>query len=140
MPLVVVPLIFIGRRLRIASRLAQDRLGDVAVQAEESVSAIRTVQSFGREDFVSQHFNKAVDDSLQAALSRVRLRGWLSGILIFMVFAGISVILVLPQTVASAAQHCRRNLILALIVAVAESPIGIDCIQASHVEPADFCC
>jgi ATP-binding cassette subfamily B protein len=92
-PLVVVPLIFIGRRLRIASRLAQDRLGDVAVQAEESVSAIRTVQSFGREDFVSQHFNKAVDDSLQAALSRVRLRGWLSGILIFMVFAGISVIL-----------------------------------------------
>jgi ATP-binding cassette subfamily B protein len=92
-PLVVVPLIVIGRRLRAASRLAQDRLGDVAVQAEETVSAIRTVQSFGRERFVREHFDVAVQDSLDAALSRVRLRGWLSGILIFMVFAGISVIL-----------------------------------------------
>jgi ATP-binding cassette subfamily B protein len=92
-PLVVVPLILIGRRLRVASRLAQDRLGDVAVQAEETVSAIRTVQSFGREQFVRGHFDTAVEASLEAALSRVRLRGWLSGILIFMVFAGISVIL-----------------------------------------------
>ena len=92
-PLVVVPLIVIGRRLRAASRLAQDRLGDVAVQAEETVSAIRTVQSFGRERFVREHFDHAVQSSLDAALSRVRLRGWLSGILIFMVFAGISVIL-----------------------------------------------
>lgn len=92
-PVVVVPLIFIGRRLRTASRLAQDRLADVAVQAEETVSAIRTVQSFGREDYVRKHFESSVDESLAAALSRVRLRGWLSGILIFMVFAGISVIL-----------------------------------------------
>ena len=92
-PVVVVPLIFIGRRLRTASRLAQDRLADVAVQAEETVSAIRTVQSFGREAYVRQHFESSVDASLAAALSRVRLRGWLSGILIFMVFAGISVIL-----------------------------------------------
>ena len=92
-PVVVVPLIFIGRRLRTASRLAQDRLADVAVQAEETVSAIRTVQSFGREAYVRQHFESSVDASLAAALSQVRLRGWLSGILIFMVFAGISVIL-----------------------------------------------
>jgi len=92
-PLVVVPLIVIGRRLRAASRLAQDRLGEVAVRAEESVSAIRTVQSFGRERFVSDQFDAAVSSSLDAALSRVRLRGWLSGILIFMVFTGIAMIL-----------------------------------------------
>ena len=62
-PVVVVPLIFIGRRLRTASRLAQDRLADVAVQAEETVSAIRTVQSFGREDYAQKHFESSVEES-----------------------------------------------------------------------------
>jgi ATP-binding cassette subfamily B protein len=79
--------------LRRASRLAQDRLADVAVQAEESVSAMRTVQAFARQGFVRAKFDGSVDDSLQAALSRVRLRGMMSGIVIFMVFGGISAIL-----------------------------------------------
>lgn len=92
-PLVVLPLVVMGRRLRRASRLAQDRLADVSVQAEENLSAIRTVQSFGRQEFVRGHFDAAVAGSLDAALSRVRLRGWLSGILIFLVFAGIAAIL-----------------------------------------------
>ena len=92
-PLVVAPMIGLGRRLRRASRLAQDRLADVAVQAEESVSAMRTVQAFARQGFVRAKFDGSVDDSLQAALSRVRLRGLMSGIVIFMVFGGISAIL-----------------------------------------------
>ncbi|MDA0357989.1 MAG: ABC transporter transmembrane domain-containing protein [Proteobacteria bacterium] len=92
-PLVVVPLIFMGRRLRAASRLAQDRLADVGVEAEETVSAIRTVQAFGREQFVKGNFERAVDLSLSAGLARVRLRGLLSGIVIFLVFSGIGVIL-----------------------------------------------
>ena len=92
-PLVVAPMIVLGRRLRRASRLAQDRLADVAVQAEESVSAMRTVQAFARQGFVRAKFDGSVDDSLQAALSRVRLRGLMSGIVIFMVFGGISAIL-----------------------------------------------
>ena len=92
-PLVVAPMIVLGRRLRRASRLAQDRLADVAVQAEESVSAMRTVQAFARQGFVLAKFDGSVDDSLQAALSRVRLRGLMSGIVIFMVFGGISAIL-----------------------------------------------
>ncbi len=92
-PLVVVPLIFLGRRLRRASRLAQDRLADVAVQAEETVTAIRTVQAFGRQDLMRGRFDAAVGSSLDAALARVRLRGWMSGIIIFLVFSGISAIL-----------------------------------------------
>ena len=92
-PLVVVPLIFLGRRLRRASRQAQDRLADVAVQAEETVTAIRTVQAFGRQELMRGRFDDAVTTSLEAALARTRLRGWMSGIIIFLVFAGISAIL-----------------------------------------------
>ncbi|MGA0183087.1 MAG: ATP-binding cassette domain-containing protein, partial [Candidatus Puniceispirillaceae bacterium] len=71
----------------------QDRLADVGVEAEETVSAIRTVQAFGREQFVKGNFERAVDLSLSAGLARVRLRGLLSGIVIFLVFSGIGVIL-----------------------------------------------
>ena len=92
-PLVVVPLIFLGRRLRRASRRAQDRLADVAVQAEETVTAIRTVQAFGRQQLMRTRFDAAVATSLDAALARTRLRGWMSGIIIFLVFGGISAIL-----------------------------------------------
>ena len=92
-PLVVVPLIFFGRRLRRASRRAQDRLADVAVQAEETVTAIRTVQAFGRQQLMRTRFDAAVATSLDAALARTRLRGWMSGIIIFLVFGGISAIL-----------------------------------------------
>ena len=92
-PLVVLPLIILGRRLRVTSRLAQDRLADVAVEAEETVNAIHTVQAFGRERHMWDKFDHAVQHSLDAGLARVKLRGVLSGILIFLVFSGISVIL-----------------------------------------------
>ena len=92
-PLVVLPLIILGRRLRVTSRLAQDRLADVAVEAEETVNAIHTVQAFGRERHMRDKFDHAVQHSLDAGLARVKLRGVLSGILIFLVFSGISVIL-----------------------------------------------
>ena len=92
-PLVVLPLIILGRRLRVTSRLAQDRLADVAVEAEETVNAIHTVQAFGRERHMRDKFDHAVQHSLDAGLVRVKLRGVLSGILIFLVFSGISVIL-----------------------------------------------
>ncbi len=92
-PLVVTPLIILGRRLREATRIAQDRLADVAVQVEETVAAIRTVQAFGQQGMMDSRFEIAVDDSLEAALRRVRLRGWMSGIVIFLVFSGIAAIL-----------------------------------------------
>ena len=92
-PVVVLPLIFMGRRLRTASRIAQDRLAEVSVHAEESLTAIRTVHAFAQEAAAETRFNSAVDGALEAALSRVRLRGLLSGIVIFSVISGIAAIL-----------------------------------------------
>ena len=69
--------------MRVISRLAQDRLADVAVEAEETVNAIHTIQAFGREGHMRDKFDHAVQDSLDAGLARIKLRGVLSGILIF---------------------------------------------------------
>jgi ATP-binding cassette subfamily B protein len=92
-PLVVVPLIVMGRRLRRASRLAQERLGDVSVQAEEALSGIRTVHAFGQNEQVIGRYNEALAAALEAALTRVRLRGILAAIVIFLVVSGLAAIL-----------------------------------------------
>ena len=92
-PLVVVPLIVMGRRLRRASRLAQERLADVSVQAEEALSGIRTVHAFGQNEQVIGRYNQALGAALEAALTRVRLRGILAAIVIFLVVSGVAAIL-----------------------------------------------
>ena len=92
-PIVVVPVILLSRRLRKASRLAQDRVADVAVQAEESLGSMRLIHAFDQEKAQSRLFGDKVQLSLSAAMRRVHLLGLLSGTVIFLVFCGITVIL-----------------------------------------------
>ena len=45
---------------------------------------MRTVQAFGRVTSVKAHFDQAVEHALDAVFVRVRLRGLMSGIVIFL--------------------------------------------------------
>ena len=92
-PLVIVPVILLGRKLRTQSKKAQDRLADVSVEAEEAITAIRTVHAFARQDTISHHFNQAAEESHDAAIKRLVLRGSMSGIVILLVFSAITFIL-----------------------------------------------
>ena len=92
-PVVVIPLVVLAKRLRAASLVAQDALGEVSAEAEESLTGIHTVMAFAQNQQVMDRFNKQLKQALQAALSRVRLRAALSGFVIFMVIAGVAVIL-----------------------------------------------
>ena len=92
-PVVVIPLVLLARRLRTASRTAQDALGEVSAEAEEALSGIRTVMAFAQGPQVKDRFDFRLNKALAAALSRVRLRAALSGFIFFMVVAGVAVIL-----------------------------------------------
>jgi len=92
-PLVVVPVIVLGRRLRAQSRIAQDTLATVSVEAEETLSAIHTVQAFGREATMAARFDAATDATYTASLKRLVLRGSMGGIVILLVFSAITFIL-----------------------------------------------
>ena len=92
-PIVVIPLVVLAKRLRAASLAAQNALGEVSAEAEESITGIHTVMSFAQKAQVMDRFEKRLKQALEAALSRVRLRAALSGFVIFMVIAGVAVIL-----------------------------------------------
>ena len=89
-PAVVVPVILIGRRLRVQSRKVQDRLADVSVEAEEALAAIGTVHAFSRHDYMEKRFNHAAEASYDASVRRLVLRGLLSGVVILLVLSAIA--------------------------------------------------
>jgi ATP-binding cassette subfamily B protein len=92
-PLVVVPIVVIGRRVRQYSRESQDRMADVSGAAEETINAIRTVQSFAQEERESGRFSAATEAAFAAAARYARARGLLAGIAIGLVFGSIAVLL-----------------------------------------------
>jgi ATP-binding cassette subfamily B protein len=92
-PLVVAPIILIGRRVRALSRTSQDRVADVGAQVEESLNAARTIQAFCHEGLESDRFASRVEDAFGAAVKRIRARAILTAIVIMMVFGGVGTIL-----------------------------------------------
>ena len=92
-PIVVIPLIILARRLRASSRLAQEKLGGLSAEAEEGISAIRTVHAFAQEEQMQSRFGITLQAALDAALARVCLRAILSGFVFFMMISGVTLIL-----------------------------------------------
>ena len=97
-PVVVIPIVVLGRRVRRYSRLAQDRVGDVGGHLEEALGGIRTVQAFGQEERSGERFAEHVEGALRAALKRVQARALLTAIVILLVFCGVGLVLWIAGT------------------------------------------
>ncbi len=92
-PIVVVPILIYGRRVRKLSRASQDRVADVGAFAEETFNAIRTVQAFTHEEEDRGRFGEEVKNAFDTAIRRIRARGLLTAVVILLVFNAIAVIL-----------------------------------------------
>jgi ATP-binding cassette subfamily B protein len=92
-PLVIVPIILIGRRVRSLSRATQDRVADTSGLAGETLNAIQTVQAFTLETLQSERFAEAVDDTFVTAIRRIRTRALLTALAILTIFGAITLVL-----------------------------------------------
>jgi ATP-binding cassette subfamily B protein len=92
-PIVVVPIIILGRKLRILSKDYQDKIATISSHAEESINGIKTIQAFVREGLENKLFAGDVDESLKSALKRIRLRSLLTAIVIMFVFGAVAFVL-----------------------------------------------
>lgn len=92
-PLVIVPIVILGRKVRVYGREAQERVADVSAYAEESINAIRAIQSLTLEDYDKKRFTGRVEEALQAASQRIRTRSALTALVIILVFGAISTVL-----------------------------------------------
>ena len=92
-PLVMVPVIVFGRRVRRLSRASQDRIGDVGAHLDETLNAIETVQAFVHEPHDRRRFSGRVEEAFAVAARRVRARSMLAALVIMLVFGAVGIIL-----------------------------------------------
>ncbi len=92
-PLVVVPIMVFGRKVRRLSRASQDRISDVSAYAEEVLYGIRTVQAFTHEPVDRRLFGTATEAAFDTAIRRTRARAVLTAVVIMLVFGAIGVVL-----------------------------------------------
>lgn len=92
-PLVIVPIILIGRRVRTLSRDSQDRVADTSGMAGETLNSIATVQAFTLEKLQSDRFGDAVTAAFETGVRRIRVRALLTVIAILFTFGAITFVL-----------------------------------------------
>ena len=91
MPVVLVPILVIGRQLRRLSRYSQDRIADASGMATETLTAAQTVQAFTAEEMESQRLGEMIKASFLTAIRRAKARA-----LFFMIaITGLFTILVI---------------------------------------------
>jgi len=93
MPLIVGPLLMLGRRVRRLSRDSQDRVADASALAQETINAVQTVQAFTLEDLHTRRFRDAVAQSFRVAVRRTKIRGALTALATTLVFGAITAVL-----------------------------------------------
>ncbi len=121
-PLLLTPLLLIGRHMQRLSVRAQDRFAEAVGYAGEGLEALETVQAFGQEDEVSARFDRAIESAFVASRAQIRVSGLMSSLMISLIFAGMLVLLY-QSAVAVIFDHTMspgallQLLILALVAA-----------------------
>jgi ATP-binding cassette subfamily B protein len=92
-PVVVIPIVLFGRRVRRFARISQDRVADLGNRIDETIHEIRIVQAYGHEDADRRDFGSLVERGFATALSRIRNRATLIAVVMILVFGAISLIL-----------------------------------------------
>ncbi len=92
-PIVILPVILVGRRIRNLSRQSQDRIADTSGLAGETLNAMQTVQAFTLEKLQARRYAEAVNASFITAVRRIKMNALLTVIATSLVFASITFIL-----------------------------------------------
>ena len=95
---VVVPVVFViinvfGKRLRLAGHDVQGRIADITALLQETISAIRVVKSFAREDFELKRFQRENENNFRAVIGATKLTSLLSPMVEFSAAIAVAVIL-----------------------------------------------
>ena len=92
-PVIILPVMFVGRRLRALSRSSQDRIADVGAMVDEVLGAMKIVQAFGQEQREASRFSGAVERTFGTARRRIALRSMMTAVIITIIFGSITMIM-----------------------------------------------
>ncbi|MHA0041794.1 ABC transporter ATP-binding protein [Deinococcus sp. PEB2-63] len=117
-PLVIGTAVTIGRRIRRVSREVQDAVAGANASAEEAISGVRVVQSFTAESLEEGRYGQGVTQSFLAALKRARLQALMAGVMSFLTFGALAVVLWYGGRLVMAGSLTPGNLVTFLFYAL----------------------
>ncbi|ALH79016.1 ABC transporter transmembrane domain-containing protein [Sphingopyxis macrogoltabida] len=92
-PVIIMPIVLLGRKLQNVSRSSQDRVADIGATTAEQLGAMKIVQAFGQQDREATRFATAVEANFATAKRRIRLRATMTAIVIGLLFGAITTLL-----------------------------------------------
>mgnify|MGYP006095517381 FL=1 len=92
-PLILLPILYFGRRVRTLSRQSQDSIASVGSYAGEVIQQIKIVQSFTQESFEKAAFGEEVERAFSVAKKRIGQRAILTAMVILAIFGALSAML-----------------------------------------------
>ena len=92
-PMTILPIVLLGRRVRAMSRTSQDRIAGVGSIVAEVLGAIKVVQAFTQEPREADRFGVAVEAAFAAAKRRIAVRAGMTAIVITLIFGAITFVL-----------------------------------------------
>ncbi|WP_298908353.1 ABC transporter transmembrane domain-containing protein [uncultured Aliiroseovarius sp.] len=88
-PVVIVPIIVLGRRLRVLGRENQEWIAKSSGNASEALLSVQTVQAFTHEDLSRTEFSRLTEESFISAKRRILTRALMTVIVISLIFSGV---------------------------------------------------
>jgi ATP-binding cassette subfamily B protein len=92
-PAVILPIVFLGRKIRDVSRTNQDRVADVGAMVDEVLGAMKIVQSFNQQGREASRFETAVETVFGTAKRRILLRAVMTALVIGLMFGAITMVM-----------------------------------------------
>jgi ATP-binding cassette subfamily B protein len=92
-PVIIVPIMLLGRRVRNFSRSSQDRIADIGAMVAETLGAMKIVQAFNQEKREEDRFGGAVEAAFGVAKRRISVRAGMTAIVIALIFGSITLVL-----------------------------------------------
>src|SRR5947208_1360470 len=93
LPVVLLPIILFGRRVRRLARTSQDRVADTGAYVDEAIHEVRTVQAYAHEPEDRRAYAGRVEAAFVAGVQRIKQRALLIAAVIFLVFVAVGIIL-----------------------------------------------
>ncbi|QJW47599.1 lipid A export permease/ATP-binding protein MsbA [bacterium BFN5] len=92
-PLVAFTMNIFGKKLRSTSTVMQERAADITSVLQETISAVRVVKSFVREDYEVERFGKENFSNFRAQMKNAQLMATLTPVIEFLAAIGVTVII-----------------------------------------------
>lgn len=89
-PLILIPLMVFGKRVKREARQTQDSVADLSGFLDESLGSIRSTYAFGRESIDKKSFAALAETTFNQSAHYLLMRSWLTFLVMSLVFLGVS--------------------------------------------------